>query len=142
MDTDGVRLIDIVRHRHQSRHGTKRHPLEVHIKTRHDDTHATCRQLVADIDNAHIEKLRLVDTHHLDIIRQKQDILAGIDRRGTNGVMVVADHILLRITHINGRLENLYLLLGKLRTLHTANQLLRLAGKHAAANHFYPPVTQ
>jgi hypothetical protein len=50
----------------------------------------------------------------------------------------VRHHFHLVIARVNGGLEKLNLLVGKLRTADPAEQLLGFARKHGSANHFYP----
>ena len=51
-------------------------------------------------------------------------------------LLVVTHHILLRVTHIYGRLENLHLLARKLSSPHSPDELLSLAREHRAAHNF------
>jgi hypothetical protein len=51
--------------------------------------------------------------------------------------LVVAYDLFLRVSHVDGRLEYLHLLPGKLRTAQTANQLFRLAREHGTADYLY-----
>jgi hypothetical protein len=51
-------------------------------------------------------------------------------------LLVVAYHVLLRISYVNSGLENLNPLFGKLGTSHAAYQFFCLARKHRAAHNF------
>ena len=53
------------------------------------------------------------------------------------GVVVVADHLLVAIAGVDGRLEDFHLLFCKLCTAQAADELLRLARKHGTAHYFY-----
>ena len=67
---DGVHLRHIVGNGAESRHRAERHPPEVHIQTCHDDADASVGQLVAYVDDAHVEELSLVDANYIDVARQ------------------------------------------------------------------------
>ena len=43
---------------------------EVHIQTCHDDADTSVGQLVAYVDDAHVEELSLVDANYVDVARQ------------------------------------------------------------------------
>jgi len=51
--------------------------------------------------------------------------------------MVMAHHLLVAVAGINGRLEDFYLLFGKLGTTESADEFFGLAGEHGAAHYFY-----
>jgi len=67
LDADGVYLGDIVGNGAEGWHGTEGDSLEVHVEAGNDDADTTIGQFVADVDQPHVEELRLVDAHHVDI---------------------------------------------------------------------------
>ena len=135
---DGVYLIDILGNSHQRRHRAERLTEEVHIKTCYDYAHTTICQLAADIDNAIIEELRLVDTHDINLRRHKQNLLWRLPRSGTNRGVVVRYNLILRIADIDLWLEYFDSLVSKLGTAKAANQLLGLTREHRTANNLNP----
>jgi hypothetical protein len=52
-------------------------------------------------------------------------------------VLVVAHNVFLRIAHVNARLEDFHLLLGKLCATHSSDEFFGLSREHRAANHLY-----
>jgi hypothetical protein len=51
--------------------------------------------------------------------------------------VVVAHHLFVAVSGVDGRFENLYSLAGKLGAAQTAYQFLGFAGEHRAAHHLY-----
>lgn len=139
---DGVGLIHIFGYRHQCGHRSEGYPFEVHIQTGDDDAYAAFRQFGADLYDTHIEELRFVNTHDIDIVGKQQDRLAGLHRCGLNNIVIVRYDVLLAVAHIDGWLEDLYALLGKLRTFHPSDEFLGLTGEHTAAYDFNTATTQ
>ena len=133
-DADGVGLIDIIGYRHERGHRSEGLPLEVHVEPCDDDAHAAVSQLIAHVHDTHVEELRLVDADHIAVVGKEEDVLTGIDGRRGDDVVVVADHILLGVTHIDGGFEDFYFLFGKLCPFHTADEFFGLAGEHASAH--------
>ena len=129
-------LIDIFGNGHQSRHRTKRHTLEVHIQTGADNTDTALRQLLAYINNAHVEELRLINTHYIDIVGQQQDVLARINGRGLNDIPIMTHHVFFAIAYVNGGFKNLHAQFREFCAFHTANQLFSLAAEHRSAYYF------
>ena len=95
-------------------------------------------QLSANIDDAFVEELCLVDADHIDIRGHQQDVLRRFDRRRADGVGVVRDDLLLRVADVDAGLEDLYPLVGELCAFEAADQLLGFAREHRAADHFDP----
>ena len=83
-------------------------------------TLALRRELRADVYERHVEKLRLVDSHHFRLGGHEEHRGRIVYRRGRYGVVVVADYVLLGIARVYGGLVNLYALLGKPRPLQAA----------------------
>ena len=80
-DTDGMYLGHIFGRGHQHRHRPERPSRIIHIQTRHDHPNTAVGQLAADIHDAVIEKLGLVDPDNVDIGRHQQDVSRRFDRR-------------------------------------------------------------
>jgi hypothetical protein len=51
--------------------------------------------------------------------------------------VVVADHLFVAVAGVYGWFEDFHLLLGKLCTAQTANQLFGLSGEHGTTHYFY-----
>ncbi len=139
---DGVGLVHIFGYRHQCRHWSEGYTLEVHIQPGNDDAYAAFRQLGADLYDPHIEELRFVDAHNIDIIGQQQDRLAGLHRCGLNDIVIMRYDILLAVAHIDSGFEDLYALLGKLCTFHPTDEFLGLTGEHTATYDLNTATTQ
>lgn len=69
--TDGMDLQDLIGNGTETRYRTERLPFVVHVKTGDNNTDTFVGELVADLYEAIVEELRFVDTHHVDIFRQK-----------------------------------------------------------------------
>ena len=98
--------------------------------------------MLAYIDDTHVEELRLVDTHHVDIINHQQDVLAAVHRRGLDHIAVMAHYVFIAVAHVNSRFVNLHAQFGKLGAFHAADELLRLAGEHRTAYYLNGSPTQ
>ena len=133
MHADSMGFIHIIGNRHQRRHRTKRHALEIHIETRTDDADAAIRQLLAYLDDTHIEELRLIDSHHINVIDHQQDILAAVHRRGLDHIAVVRNDILVTIPHVDGWFIDLHAQFSELRAFHTTDEFLGFTGEHRSA---------
>ena len=130
-------LRDIVGNGAERRHRPEGYAFVVHIQTGNDNTDTAVGQFVADADQAVVEELGLVDAYYVDIAGQQQDAGRRVEWGRGYGVVVVADDLFVTIACIDGWLEDFHLLLGKLGTAQTANQLFGLAGEHGAAYYFY-----
>ena len=73
-DADGVDLGDVFGRGHQRRHRAEGFAGVVHVESRDDDPHAAVGQLAADLDDAVVEELRLVDAHDVDVGGHQQDV--------------------------------------------------------------------
>ncbi len=136
LDTDGVNLGHVVGDGTEGRHGAEGNATEVHVEPRDDDADAPISQFVADVGQSHVEELGFVDAHHVDVRRQEQDAGRRVDGRRENVVLVVTDHVLLRVTHVDGRLEDFHLLAGELGTAQASDELFGLAREHGTADYF------
>ena len=137
LNTNGMHLCYVVGNGAQCRHRTERHTFKVHVKACNDNANASVGQFVANGHQPLIHKLRLINAHHVDVCRKQQYRRRRIHGRAMNGIAVVAHNVVFRKARINGRLENLNPLFGKHGTFHTPYQLLSLARKHRATNHFH-----
>ena len=134
---DGMDLRHLVGNSTQLWHRTKRHALEVEVKSGHDDTDASACQFIAYLHDMLVEELCLVNAHYVALLTHQEDAGRRIDRRGRDAVAFMADDILLAIADIDGRLEYLHALLSELCPPQTADKLLRLARKHRATHDFH-----
>ena len=139
---DSVGLIHILGNSHQCGHRSERYALKVHIQTGTDNADTALGEFGADLHDAHVEELRLVDTYHVNVVCQQQDRLARLHGRGLNDIVIVGNDVLLAVAHINSRLEDLHTLLGKLRTFHPTDEFFCLTGEHTAAYNLYTAATQ
>ena len=98
----GMGLVYIIGNRHECRHRTERYAFEVHIQTGTYDTYTAVCQLLAYIHNAHVEELRLVNTHYVNIVHHEQDILTAVHGCGLNDIAVVAHLRSISITTLPG----------------------------------------
>ena len=137
-DADGMYLRHILCRGHKVGHRTERLARIVHVETGHDHPYAAVGQLAADLHEALIEELRFVDSHHVDVAGEEQNVAGRFDRGGADGIGVVGDHILLRIAHIDGGLENFYFQVGELGSFESSDQLFGFARKHRSADYLYP----
>ena len=135
---DGVHLRHVFGRSHQRRHRAERPARVIHVESRDDHPHAVVGQLSADIDDAFVEELCLVDADHIDIRGHQQDVLRRFDRRRTDGVGVVRDDLLLRVADVDAGLEDFYPLVGELCAFEAADQLFGFAREHRTADHFDP----
>jgi len=122
-----VDLGDVFGRGHQRRHRAEGLAGVVHVESRDDDPHAAVGQLAADLDDAVVEELRLVDAHDIDVGGHQQDVPGRVDRRGADGVGVVRDDLLFRIAHVDAGFEDFNLLVGEFGAFETAYQLFGLA---------------
>ena len=134
--TNGMHLGDVFSNGTKCRHRTERCALEVHVKSGHHYTLSLVGKGIADIDNAGIKELRLVNTHHIGFRGQQQDSLTAGNRSGDNGIAIVAHHLGLAVTDVDFGFEDFYTLTGNARTTNTSDEFFGLSGKHAATNHF------
>ena len=112
-----VDLGDVFGRGHQRRHRAEGLAGVVHVESRDDDPHAAVGQLAADLDDAVVEELRLVDAHDIDVGGHQQDVPGRVDRRGADGVGVVRDDLLFRIAHVDAGFEDFNLLVGEFGAL-------------------------
>ena len=54
----------------EGRNRTERNSLVVHIQSRHDHSHATVGEFVANLHKTIVQELGFIDTHHVDIRSQ------------------------------------------------------------------------
>ena len=135
---DGVNLAYFVGYGKQSGHGAERFTLEVEVKSCNDDTYALIGQRVTHIYYVPVEELCLVYTYDIVALCHKQYAGAGVYGGAGNAVAFVAHDILAAVTRVHSWLEYFHPLLCEYGTLYTANEFLRLAGKHGAAYNLYP----
>ena len=133
---DGVNLGHVVGDGTKCRHGTEGRAAEVHVQSGDDDADAPIGQFVAYVGQSHVEELRFVDAHHVDVRRQEQDAGRRVDGRREDVVLVVTDHVLLGVAHVDGRLEYFHLLAGKLGSAQASDELFGLAREHGTADYF------
>src|SRR5919106_1219315 len=110
------------------------------IQTGADHPHAPIRQRFAYRDDLRPEELDLVYPNHLRFgVQVTKNFLSPVHRRGHHVLPRVTHHELFVVADVESRFEHLSLLLGVERELDSADQLLRLAREHRAADHLYPP---
>ena len=102
-------------------------------------TLVTVGQLVAHVHQPGVEKLRLVNAHHIDLGGEQQDAGRRVNGCRRDGMAVVRHHRLFRIARVDGRFVDFHALMGKLRPLQAAYQFFRLAGEHRATDDFDAP---
>src|SRR5690606_31499806 len=101
-----------------------------------DDANASVGQLVGDIDDGRVEELRFINRDNRCFRLQTVEDRSGVGQRLTFDILaVVAGDKLDAITVVDIGLEDLNALSGDDGAAHAADQLFRLAAKHAAANH-------
>jgi len=137
LHADGMDLGDVVGNGAERRHGAEGLSPEVHVQSGNDDAHPAVGQFVTDADQTLVEELGFVDTYHVDVGTEQQDAGRRVEWGGVDGVVVVAHHLLVAVAGVDGRLEDFYLLLGKLRTAQTADEFFGLSREHGTADNFY-----
>ena len=135
---DRLDLGDVFRHRQQLGDRLERLPAVVHVETGHDHPLAHIGQLRAYANQLAVEKLRLVDAHHMAFQRAFPDLLRAFHHLGGDLGFGVGNNVVFAVAGIDFRLEDGHLLAGDGGALETADQLFRLAAEHAAADHFDP----
>lgn len=118
-------------------YGTEGNASVIHIEAGHDDAYATIGQLVAYLNKAFVEELCFVNTYHVDVAGQQENARRGVDGCGEDGILVVADHFLIRVSGVDAGLEDFHALPGKLGASESAYEFFCLAREHRAAHHFY-----
>ena len=132
-----MHLLHILGHGHQSRDGPERHSHIVGVKPGHDDAHSPVSKFLTHIDKTLVEELGLVHPHDLHVVSHGKHLGGLADRDGTDLVEIVRHDLHVGVALVDGRLEYGYLLVGELCTAQTADEFLRLAGEHGAADDFY-----
>ncbi|TND08589.1 MAG: hypothetical protein FD123_2093 [Bacteroidetes bacterium] len=134
-DADGVYLGYVFRGGHERGQGTERLAHIIHIQPGHDHADAGTGKLVADFHESCIEKLGLVDAHHVGIAGKQENIGGSGYGRRMYGIRIVRNHFLFIVARIRGRLKNFDFLAGELRAFQPPDQLFGFAGKHGTADH-------
>ena len=135
-DADGVDFLDIFGDGHQTGHRAEGLPEKVGVQAGDDDADAAVGERLGDFNDAFVKKLGFVDTDDLHVGGDVQHPGRRLDRGARDGRGVMGYDIEVRITLIDGRLENLDFLLGELGAFEPADQFFRLAGEHGAADDF------
>lgn len=73
LDADGMHLGHFIGDGAQGWHWSEGQAFEVHIKSCHDDSYAPIGKLVAYISKSVVQKLSLVDTHHVNVCGKQQE---------------------------------------------------------------------
>ena len=124
-------LADILCNCHQLRHGLKRIPEVIHIKSGNDDTFTIAGQGIGNPDKLLIEELPFIDSNHLGhIVDRSQNLIRTCDRQGFNPPFGVRHNLRLRISIIDRRFEDLHFLPGNLCSPQPANELFALSTEH------------
>jgi hypothetical protein len=132
---DGVHLRDLLGDGHELGHRREGAAEVVLIEPRGDDTQAAVREPVADLDDASIEELRLVDG---DDVRLGEDALleahARRDGDGLDAHGLVADDAMWVVSIIDTRLEGLHALAREDGALEASYELFGLSTEHRAGD--------
>src|SRR5690606_7044020 len=135
-DADRMEFGHFFRPAHEFRHGAKRFAAKIRVQPGDDDANASVGQLVGDIDDGRVEELRFINRDNRCFRLQTVEDRSGVGQRLTFDILaVVAGDKLDAITVVDIGLEDLNALSGDDGAAHAADQLFRLAAKHAAANH-------
>src|SRR2546425_2406769 len=79
-DADRLKLVHDLSDAHERRHGAERESTKVYVCARQDHAHALIGKTVGEIDDAVVEKLRLIDRQHFRLLpKPAADFLGGID---------------------------------------------------------------
>ena len=127
LHADGVHLGYIVGNGAEGGHGSEGHPLKVHVKASHDNAHTLVGQRVTYLYDVVVEKLSLVNAHHVDVGSLFQDGYGFFYRCRLYAVAVVAHHVLHVIACVDGGFEDHHFLMGKHGALHTAYEFFGFA---------------
>lgn len=136
---DGVHLVDQFGQGQQPWHRAERPAIEVLIQARHDDTHPVIGQFGGEIGQPRVEELGFVDADDLDSQAEAGPQRCRVSHAfGFQLPQVAGDQPVRAVPRIGERLEHLDPLARDRRAPQAANQLLALAGEHAAGDHFDP----
>ena len=128
--TNGMDFRHLVSNGTEVGHRTKRNAFEIHVQSGNDNANASASKFIADIDQAMIKELSLINANDLNVTGKKENTGGIVQWRRSNGIAIVADHIFFRIANVNSRFENLHLLTSKLSTFHPSYKFFRLTRKH------------
>ena len=135
---DRERLRDVLGDREQLRHGLERFTGVVLVEAGDDDALPPSREPLAHLDQVRPEELSLVDADHLCFVRVAEHILRGRDGSRRDSQLAVGDDLIVGVSDVDRRLEDLDLLAGDERSAQAANQLFSLAAVHAPDDDFDP----
>src|SRR5258706_11773385 len=138
-NADRMHLRDILGNREQGRHRSEWTPHVILIESGGDDADASVGELHADIDDARIEELDLIDADDLHSdLHPRQQLGARGDGMRLEPAVVARNDVLGTEAIIDQRLEDLDPLPRDHRTAHPPDQLFRLAGEHASGDDLDP----
>ena len=135
-DADGMYLTDFLSYSHKVRHRAERLTEEIGVKAGYDHANPTVGEFLCDIHKRHVVELGLVYSHHLDFRTDVQHLFRILHGMARDLVKIMGDHVILGISCVNCRLEDLDPEVGELGSPDPADQLFCLAGEHRAANDF------
>ena len=138
-DADRVHLRHFLRHCQQRRHRAERTAHVVLIESRGDDADTGIGELHADVDDAGIEELDLVDADDLHAdLDARQQLGAGGHGVRFQPAVIARDDFVGGETVVEDRLEDLHPLPRDDRPAQPPDQLLRFSGEHASGDDFDP----
>ena len=135
---NGVKFGDVIGHGQHLGHGAKGAALEVHIQSGHNDPYACAGKLFSHLRHFGVKELGLINTHHIHIVGQQQDLLRMLDGRARDAGLIVRNNVHDIVTGIYGGIEYFHLQVRDLGALQAADQLFGLSAEHGAAHHFDP----
>lgn len=138
--TNRVQLVDSLSNREKLRNRAKWFPPEVHVRARDDDTHTPIGKGVDDSDNTLVQKLGLINGHHLGIFADLFcDLHRSSHRNRFKFLAVMSSNTLnAPIAIIEMGLEYLDPTACNQRTPHSAKKLLGLAAEHHPGDNLHP----
>ncbi len=132
---DGVHLVDVFGEGQDSRHRPEGSSQVVLVETGDDHANTPVGELGHQLGQSLVEKLRLIDAHHLDAELELRAQLGAVAHRAGVELALVARHQAARlVAHVGDRLEHLHPLAADDRAAQAAHELLALAGEHAAGD--------
>ena len=137
-DADRVDLVDIFGGGQQGRDGPEGLAGIIHVEAGHDHPGAGVGQLVADHHQFVVEKLRLVDADHFEVVGIEENLRCRLHRCGMNHIFIMRYNVFGVKAGIDGRFEDLDGLFGDQSPAQTAEQFFGLTGEHRPADHFDP----
>src|SRR5205814_1842282 len=111
------------------------------VQPGHNHTLAAIRERVARGREVGVEELPFVDADDFRVgVHRLDELVRAADVLRLDPHLAVRDDVVLAVTVVDDRFEDLDLLAGDLRAPEPANQLLALPTEHAAGDDFDPAV--